>query len=389
MKFFFLHSSFSLNHKQAPLRWAEQAYWGGVTSLDSVTPSFLSNVLGRPVESFTSQPFGGGAMGVMARLTITYSAVGDAADDAPKTLIWKSTDTRTTKDLMSYAFSPVLEREAAVYGKCGEALGKILPRCYYSYAAGRLATAAFLLEDLSCAGYTGGKFKADATVRDIERVMRASAVLYRESMRIEWPPEQAALFTGPMAAIYLHADHWKALQDGKTQRWQDYGRQYAESKACCELAALTTQPQYAEAILGRMYDAKWKGLTHGDARLDNVFFKHDGGGAILIDWQTVERSSPARDLAWSIFFDMPSELRRKHDKAIVRAFLQESQLQISFEELWGEYMNAMCFSFMFICLVQNLVNIPDNMHPMMMVTIPRVVASVEDYNLASWLRDSL
>lgn len=367
-----------------------------ITQPGQLTAAFLTDCLRthgalspeQAVESFEVETFGGGAVGLTCRLRLKYR--NDDGADAPATLVWKSADTTTMADLKSMAFAPVLAREAAVYTHLQDKLPGTLPRCYYAYANQGWAEAGFLLEDL--AQYSGGKYNLDASKSQVEAMFRASARLYRVSSLQEWSEEEAAHLKGPMEAIYLYPDHWKAMLDGKTQKWDEYARKYVESDACARLAALTIQPRYFELILRNMYDAKWNGLVHGDARFDNVFF-HPDGSALLIDFQTVERSAPGRDIAWGMLFEIDAEKRRKHDKDLVRAYLQEltkdGSVEMTFEELWENFHSGMVYAFMFICLIQNLVNLPDAMHDYMLVTIPRVVDAITDYDLASWLEKQL
>ncbi len=132
------------------------------------------------------------------------------------------------------------------------------------------------------------------------------------------------------------------MQDQKTQRWQDYARQYVQSEACARLAALTTQKPYFELVMQNVFGDEWNGLAHGDARMDNVFFTPEGE-AKLIDFQTVERSGPGRDLAWGLMLEISTDLRRKADKQVVQAYLEEVTKVVLLALLFWVYLIILFF----------------------------------------------
>jgi thiamine kinase-like enzyme len=160
-----------------------------------------------------------------------------------------------------------------------------------------------------------------------------------------------------------------------------------------KLASFTTQAKYFNLMIAKLYDEKWKGLIHGDLRLDNIFFTPKKN-CLLIDFQTVQRGSIGRDLAWFLMYEIPSEERKANDKELVKVAYEElikggKVTDISFDDVWESYMFGLCFAFCFAMLVQNMIVLPDGMHDMMMCTIPRVVKSIEDYDLGTWLESQI
>lgn len=62
-------------------------------------------------------------------------------------------------------------------------------------------------------------------------------------------------------------------------------------------------------------------LTHGDFRLDNIFFDDDGSVA-LIDWQLCMRAPGQADLVYFCANNMTVELRRAHEHALIDRYVR-------------------------------------------------------------------
>ena len=65
-----------------------------------------------------------------------------------------------------------------------------------------------------------------------------------------------------------------------------------------------------------------QGLVHGDYRLDNMLFGIDGADRALtvVDWQTVSWGPALTDLAYFLGCALPTEDRRAHYQALLRAY---------------------------------------------------------------------
>ncbi|WP_054567607.1 oxidoreductase family protein [Frankia sp. R43] len=65
-------------------------------------------------------------------------------------------------------------------------------------------------------------------------------------------------------------------------------------------------------------------LIHGDYRLDNLLFSKATDGVppevMAVDWQSLEVGFPGRDVAYFLSTALAPELRRSHEKALVRAY---------------------------------------------------------------------
>ncbi len=61
-------------------------------------------------------------------------------------------------------------------------------------------------------------------------------------------------------------------------------------------------------------------LLHGDIRADNLFF--DGDRLKVVDFQFAARGAGAADIAYLVSQGLPTEVRRGHDEALVREYLE-------------------------------------------------------------------
>ena len=65
-------------------------------------------------------------------------------------------------------------------------------------------------------------------------------------------------------------------------------------------------------------------LTHGDLRLDNLFFGGgaNAGGIKLIDWQAVRMGRGTYDLAYFLSTSVPADMRRLRQDELIEAYVE-------------------------------------------------------------------
>ena len=65
-------------------------------------------------------------------------------------------------------------------------------------------------------------------------------------------------------------------------------------------------------------------LTHGDLRLDNIFFGREpsADGIKLIDWQAIRRGRGAYDLAYFLSTSVPTEMRQSRQDDLIGAYVE-------------------------------------------------------------------
>ncbi len=85
-----------------------------------------------------------------------------------------------------------------------------------------------------------------------------------------------------------------------------------------------------------------KTLSHGDFRLDNIFFAADGGDEIaMIDWQVSGLRSPLFDVTYFLVGSVTTEVRRQIEREVLEEYTEvigEMGVQgFTFEECWRLY----------------------------------------------------
>lgn len=79
-------------------------------------------------------------------------------------------------------------------------------------------------------------------------------------------------------------------------------------------------------------------LTHHDYRLDNILLGQ--GRTVVLDWQTVGWGPPMFDVAYLVATSWEPELRRKHERTLIREHVDELEangVEWDFESAWQAY----------------------------------------------------
>jgi aminoglycoside phosphotransferase (APT) family kinase protein len=84
-------------------------------------------------------------------------------------------------------------------------------------------------------------------------------------------------------------------------------------------------------------------VQHGDYRIDNMLFATAAGGHPLtvVDWQTAVWGAPLADVSYFLGASLPTEVRRAHEAALVRAYWDAVRAGgaagLSWDRCWREY----------------------------------------------------
>lgn len=98
-------------------------------------------------------------------------------------------------------------------------------------------------------------------------------------------------------------------------------------------------PALLPDITGRLSEAPFT-LSHGDYRLDNMFF-YDDGTMALCDWQLADRSRGARDLAYFLTQSLDPPLRAELEKPLIERYVERLESHgiegYGLEVAWEDY----------------------------------------------------
>jgi Ser/Thr protein kinase RdoA (MazF antagonist) len=146
--------------------------------------------------------------------------------------------------------------------------------------------------------------------------------------------------------------------------------QYAERFA--ELA-----PQALDALSERSM------LLHGDIRADNMFF--DGDRLKVVDFQFVAHGAGAADIGYLVSQGLQTDVRRGHDEALVREYLERLRergvTDYEFEEGWRHYRFAVAY--LMVLPVITLVGwdaMPERSRALCLKLVERAVATIDEIN---------
>ncbi len=281
------------------------------TTLADVTPDWLAEALGQPVigASATVIAQGEGFMGHLARVVLIYGP--GASPDAPATVIVKL-PTQDPGGQFIGQMMRVWEREHRFYDEVAPQLQVRVPKAYVNRADLGAGSFALVLEDLApmrtsdqVTGTTGDQAR---------RVIDELATLHspwwatKELDALTWMPD----LRDPMvdAVVPMFTAGWPAFCDRYRGRLPERVFGWVE-----EFAAGI--PEWMKG-----YQEEPCTLTHGDARLDNMFFGDDGSFA-LVDWQLSMRVPGTSDLVYFVTTNLTSELRRKHERELLERYRQQ------------------------------------------------------------------
>ena len=122
-------------------------------------------------------------------------------------------------------------------------------------------------------------------------------------------------------------------------------------------------------------------LLHGDIRADNLFF--DGDRLKVVDFQFASRGVGAADVAYLVSQGLPTELRRGHDEALVREYLERlaehGVSDYSFEEAWRHYRFAVAYLMVLPVITLNgWDSLPERSRALCLTLTDRAVATIGD-----------
>jgi hypothetical protein len=305
------------------------------TSLDDLTPDWLTDALGEPVAAVEVEPVGQGVgiLGLLARLHLTYDkgSVG-----LPATLIAKiaSPNPETVGIAVHYGF---YLNEVCFYRECASTPGLRVPAAYYSDINEAGTSFVLLLEDLAVAGMRDqitGCPPADAL-----HVMDAAAALHA----FWWDNPKLAEFAW-LRPVNNHA--YKSSEQQYAAVWPGFVERYGARVPARALETAAQFPDVVSSLYDWIIDNKPTTIAHTDLRLDNLFFEHpDGSPVTIIDWQLSVRSMGALDVSYFLAESLETDDRRAHEHALLERYhaglVAGGVTGYSFDALYDDYRMAL------------------------------------------------
>ncbi len=274
----------------------------------SITPEFLSSVLGSCVESVRWTPIGAGLVGDSIRLQIGHRE--DATAHLPTTLAAKipaadSTSRSTAVSMQLY------EKEVGFYRHVAPHISTRTPRIYFAEHDADSGDFLLLMED--CGPAEQGDQLTSCSLSQARHAVQELAGLhgptYENTALIEMP------FLAPNAKVRAFA---AAGFPGATDAF------LARYKGKMSVDQLDTIRR-----LGALSDALYNGpapmgpcIVHGDFRLDNLLFSIRDGREpmVTLDWQTLSVGDPLTDLGYFMGAGIGSDLRNASEADLLSTY---------------------------------------------------------------------
>ena len=299
---------------------------------DQISPEWLSQVfekcgLSSRVKSLRASPVGTGQMADNYRLQLEFD--GDRGD-APSSLVVKvpSTDPTSRASGARGGYGT----EVRFYRDLAAKVAIRTPRCFHTDISESDEEFVLVLEDLA-PGEQGDQIRG-CDLEQARTALENLAGLHGSQWCADELDELPWLnrVTGDVAAMFSTV--MKMGGDGFIER---YGSRLREGDA----DVIRFFGEHSESwLVGR---GEHFAPLHGDYRLDNLLFATPAGGAPVatVDWQTLSIAEPGRDVAYFLGNSLVPELRRAHERDLVRvyheALLGYGVANYSFEACWEAY----------------------------------------------------
>ena len=250
---------------------------------------------------------GEGFVGQLGRVRLDWA---EARPDAPTSVVVKL----PTDDPGGRAVGQMMglyERESRFYAELADTVPVRVPRCYVNVADPQVDAWALVLEDLAplVPGDQVAGADFDRAQLVVERLAQLHARFYGkpELDELDWIPT----LVGPTTAMIVPMFE---------ESWDDFVGHYGDRVSARVLGWIESFAPTVPAFLESYVDLPTT-VTHGDFRLDNMFFG-DGDEFAVIDWQMSMRVPGSSDLVYFLVTNLTPEVRRQHEWDLIDRYLE-------------------------------------------------------------------
>jgi aminoglycoside phosphotransferase (APT) family kinase protein len=334
------------------------------SNIDDLTPQWLTTALGARVSDVRAERIAqdSGFSSLLYRLHIS-------GDGTPATLIAKlpaQSEARAAMEMLGG-----YRRELAFYQEVAGRAPMETPQVYTARMAHGTADFVLLLEDLQ--QWDNADHLAGLSMKQARVCIDALAGLHAWSTD---DANAAALDSFPSIDTPIARD---LLVPAFGPGWQTYLEKAGTSVP-------SAVARFAEQFTGHAAEAlqaltERSMLLHGDIRADNLFF--DGDRLKVVDFQFASRGVGAADVAYLVSQGLPTEVRRGHDEALVREYLERlaehGVSDYSFDEAWRHYRFAVAYLMVLPVITLNGWDaLPERSRALCLKLTDRAVATIDE-----------
>lgn len=316
-------------------------------SPDELTPDWLTDALrvsgalasDRRVSAarFETLGVGAGFIGQLVRVHVTYD--GDAGD-APSTLIVKmpALDEGAREVASMYG---LYEREYRFYTELADKISFRTAHCYYAGGNAETVNYILLLEDMGASGRAGDQV-AGCTPEEAHLALTRLAEHHGQWWSSPKLDEIAWLQPG---IDIVNA----AMEQAYPSSWEVTVANFGDLIPLEIREVLPGLGPQITALMEPYRDGPLT-MTHGDYRLDNMFFGDEGAGYDLavLDWQSPNRGWGLYDVSYFLYSNLDIETRRACEMDVLReyhaALVEQGVTDYSIERCIEDYRKSLLVS---------------------------------------------
>jgi hypothetical protein len=306
-------------------------------------------------------------MSILFRLTPTY-----ADGDGPASVIVKLAPPypQVRQVAAGYKF---YEREVRVYTELGTEIGFRPPKCWLGAHDPETDDFVLVLEDLRghrVADQLAGCAPADARLI-VGEMAKLHAAWWQSPRFAELPYLQSPADPPyPQFHDQAHKQSWPIVQERFGELIPDRIRRLGDHWEDIGAPIMLDAPNHPTT------------LTHGDVRLDNVFFRDEGDPVTVVDWQIAFDGVGAGDLAYFMSQSLTVDDRRAHEQELGRLYhdtlMAGGVRDYPFEEFWLDYRRSVLFDLCYPLQGGAVELVNDRAFALARTMLERSMAAIED-----------
>jgi hypothetical protein len=342
------------------------------TTSAALTTEWLSGALGTAVTGFEIEPIGVGVGLVCDLVRVHLRHDGDG----PSTIIAKFPSASEENRFIALVLN-MYGRETHFYRELATDTPLSVPRCHAVERDAEADEFVLLLEDLEGARVVdqiAGICRADAELA-IDELARMHARWWNHPDLEAVPRLCDSPYPEAVSAAFVGA--WGPIQE------------ICDGLITPEVLALGDRfANLIPTLMTELSEPPWT-LSHGDYRLDNMFFSDDPARPlVLVDWQLYDRSRGPRDLSYLLSQSMEPTLRAGCERALVERYVAglvaNGVDDYEVEQAWSDYRLATLFDFVYPVIAGGTLNLANDRAVDLARTIfARFVAAFEHLDCAA------
>ncbi|SRR5579875_43373 len=352
-----------------------------IGSAAEVTPDWLTEVLREDgaigmdseVAAVEATPIGTGQIGDNVRFSLRYIGA-----PGPSSIVGKFGSSNEASAAAGVSMR-LYETEVAFYRELAETVDVSRPYCYFAAVRSGTAEAVVLMEDLAPA--VQGDQIQGCSVAEAELAMDEAARLHgpRWGDPKLWSLEWLARASGGGGG----------LETALSMVWEGFVERYRSSLLPVTLESGRELIDLAPLMASRPRPKVTP--THFDYRLDNMLFGGRPPGLTVVDWQTIQLGTGARDVAYFLGNAFEPEVRRRCERDLVARYHRRLTEDYgvddySFDQCWHEYVSFSYSSLAMAVFASMVVGRTDRGDAMFMAMANRSAQMAADLDAARVIR---